>query len=152
MLIRLADLAETESFAARLCQYLNKGDLIALHGELGVGKTVVARQIIRTLGARPNEEVSSPTFNLVLVYAFPHVTIWHFDLYRINAPEETWELGLEDALAEGIALVEWPERLGDYLPDDRIDIALRYDGTGRSAEVVGRGACADRVAAWQLAA
>lgn len=152
MLIRLADLAETQAFAARLGQYLEKGDLVALHGEVGVGKTVVARQIIRTLGARPNEEVASPTFNLVLVYAFPHVNIWHFDLYRINAPEETWELGLEDALAEGIGLVEWPERLGDYLPDDRVDILLRYDGSGRAVEVEGRGAFADRVAAWRLTA
>lgn len=149
MHVRLADLAATETFAAYLGRHLRKGDLVALHGDLGVGKTALARQIIRTLGDRPDEEVASPTFNLVLVYAFPQITIWHFDLYRIGAPEEIWELGLEDALAEGIALVEWPERMGSLLPVDRIDIALKYDGTGRIAEVFGLGACADRVATWR---
>jgi len=152
MHVRLADLGATEAFAAHLCQYLCQGDLVALQGELGVGKTAVARQIIRTLAERPGEEVASPTFNLVLIYAFPRVTIWHFDLYRIGAPEETWELGLEDALAEGIALVEWPDRLGPYLPEDRIDIDLTYDGPGRIAEVVGRGALEERVRAWEAPA
>ena len=152
MHVRLADLGATEAFAAHLCQYLRHGDLVALQGELGVGKTAIARQIIRTLSERPGEEVASPTFNLVLIYAFPRVTIWHFDLYRIKAPEETWEIGLEDALAEGIALVEWPNRLGPYLPEDRIDIGLTYDGTGRTAEVVGRGAFKDRVRGWQAPA
>ncbi|NQV81267.1 MAG: tRNA (adenosine(37)-N6)-threonylcarbamoyltransferase complex ATPase subunit type 1 TsaE, partial [Alphaproteobacteria bacterium] len=76
-----------------------------------------------------------------------HMIIWHFDLYRINAPEETWELGLEDALAEGIALVEWPERLGQYLPEDRIDVVLSYEGSGRVAEITGRGAHKDRIEA-----
>ncbi|CAN0542943.1 unnamed protein product [Laminaria digitata] len=149
MHVRLADLAATEAFAAALARHLQQGDLVALHGELGVGKTAIARQIIRTMGDRPDEEVASPTFNLVLVYAFPQMTVWHFDLYRIDAPEETWELGLEDALAEGIALVEWPDRLGSYLPEDRIDIVLSYDGTGRVADVTGCGACADRVAEWR---
>lgn len=152
MHVRLADLGATEAFAAHLCQHLRQGDLVALQGELGVGKTAVARQIIRTLAERPGEEVASPTFNLVLIYAFPRVTIWHFDLYRIGAPEETWELGLEDALAEGIALVEWPDRLGPYLPEDRIDIDLTYDEPGRSVEVVGRGAFEERVRAWQAPA
>ena len=149
MHVRLADHAATEAFATHLCQYLRQGDLITFEGELGVGKTTVARQIIRTLSERPTEEVPSPTFNLVLIYAFPRLTIWHFDLYRIEAPEETWEIGLEDALAEGIALVEWPDRLGSYLPEDRIDIGLTYDGGGRAAEVTGRGTLEDRVSAWQ---
>ena len=152
MHVRLADHTATEAFAAHLCQYLRQGDLVTFEGELGVGKTAVARQIIRTLSERPAEEVASPTFNLVLIYAFPHITIWHFDLYRIEAPEETWEIGLEDALAEGIALVEWPDRLGSYLPEDRIDIGLTYDGPGRAAEVIGRGAFKDRVRAWQAPA
>jgi tRNA threonylcarbamoyl adenosine modification protein YjeE len=150
MHVRLANLAATEAFATHLCQFLRQGDLVALHGELGAGKTAIARQIIRTLAVRPDEEVASPTFNLVLVYAFPGVTIWHFDLYRIGTPEETWELGLEDALAEGIALVEWPDRLGPYLPEDRIDISLTYDGPGRTADVVGQGAFESRVRGWQV--
>jgi tRNA threonylcarbamoyladenosine biosynthesis protein TsaE len=124
---------------------LRRGDFVALRGELGVGKTVVARQVIRTIAGSPTEEVASPTFNLVLVYGYPHMIVWHFDLYRIRSPEETWELGLEDALAEGIALVEWPDRLGPYLPDDRIDIALHHDGDGRMVEISGSGALANRV-------
>ncbi|MDA1058755.1 MAG: tRNA (adenosine(37)-N6)-threonylcarbamoyltransferase complex ATPase subunit type 1 TsaE [Proteobacteria bacterium] len=147
MQVRLADLVATDAFAARLSRSLRKGDFVALRGELGVGKTVVARQIIRTIGGVPAEEVASPTFNLVLIYGYPHMIIWHFDLYRINAPEETWELGLEDALAEGIALVEWPERLGQYLPEDRIDVVLSYEGSGRVAKITGRGAHKDRIEA-----
>ncbi len=126
---------------------MRRGDFVALRGELGVGKTVVARQVIRTIAGSPTEEIASPTFNLVLVYGYPHMIVWHFDLYRINAPEETWELGLEDALAEGVALVEWPERLGPYLPEDRIDIVLRYDGAGRVAEISGSGVQTGRVEA-----
>jgi len=148
--LRLPTLDATCGFAAALAGCLQTGDFVGLSGDLGVGKTVIAREIIRVLSGRADEEVASPTFNLVLVYSYPQVSIWHFDLYRIGAPEETFELGLEDALAEGIALVEWPERLGTLLPDDRFDIALKHDGDGRLVDVSAAGAAQARLAALDL--
>lgn len=150
MRCRLATLDATNAFAAAIAPHLAVGDFVGLSGELGTGKTAIARQIIRTLAARPGEDVASPTFNLVLVYSYPQISVWHFDLYRIEKPEETFELGLEDALAEGIALVEWPSRLGPYLPEDRLDIDLRHDGEGRIAEIGAAGAMTARLAAIDL--
>jgi len=123
----LPDLTATQRLATTLARVAHKGDCIALYGDLGAGKTAFARHFIHAASGR-RDEVASPTFNLVLVYAYPVITIWHFDLYRLDAPEESFELGVEDALAEGIALIEWPERLGPYLPDDRLDIALTVTG------------------------
>ena len=98
--------------------------MIALRGPLGSGKTSFARAFIRALG-RGDEEVPSPTFTLVEIYANPpHPAIWHFDLYRLEATEEVYELGIEDAWAEGISLIEWPERIEALLPRERLDLAL----------------------------
>lgn len=152
MRCRLANLDATNAFATAIALHLAAGDFVGLSGELGTGKTAIARQIIRTLAARPDEDVASPTFNLVLVYSYPQITVWHFDLYRIERPEETFELGLEDALAEGVALVEWPARLGPYLPADRLDITLEHDGEARVAEVGAAGAMTARLGAIDLSA
>ncbi len=95
-----------------------------------MGKTEFARAFIRRL-AGADEEVPSPTFTLVQSYETPAGTIWHFDLYRLTRPEDVWELGFEDALADGIILIEWPERLGSALPARRLDLTLR---PGASAE------------------
>src|SRR3546814_19631395 len=87
----------------------------ALPISLGTGKTCFARARIRQL-AGPGTEVPSPTFNLVLTYDIDGVTLWHFDLYRIDDPRALDELGLDDALADGISLIEWPDRLGTATP------------------------------------
>jgi tRNA threonylcarbamoyladenosine biosynthesis protein TsaE len=136
----ITDFGRMAALARAVAGQAQTGDFIGLIGELGSGKTAFAREFIRALGG-PGEEVPSPTFNLVLVYAFPGVTIWHFDLYRLQAPEETVELGLEDALAEGISLVEWPDRFGYFMPDERLDIEFRYslDGGERVAVLTGYG-------------
>lgn len=136
----ITDLGRMAALARAVAGQAQTGDFIGLIGELGSGKTAFAREFIRDLGG-PDEEVPSPTFNLVLVYAFPGVTIWHFDLYRLRAPEETVELGLEDALAEGISLVEWPDRFGYFMPDERLDIEFRHpsDGGSRTAVLTGYG-------------
>ncbi len=134
-----------------MAEHLKTGDFVGLSGDLGTGKTVIAREIIRTISGHADEEVASPTFNLVLVYSYPHMSIWHFDLYRIRSPEETFELGLEDALAEGIALVEWPDRLGDLFPGDRFDIHLEHDDTARTAMLTAVGSCVDRLSESRMA-
>ncbi|WP_421725159.1 tRNA (adenosine(37)-N6)-threonylcarbamoyltransferase complex ATPase subunit type 1 TsaE [Bauldia sp.] len=133
--ITLADEAATIIFAEDLAARLMPGDLIALGGGLGVGKTTLARTVIRSLADDPGLEVPSPTFTLAQHYADGRVPVIHFDLYRLASPDELTELGFEEALAEGAVLVEWPERAD--LPDDRLDIALEIAGDGRRATVSG---------------
>ncbi|MGH7126038.1 MAG: tRNA (adenosine(37)-N6)-threonylcarbamoyltransferase complex ATPase subunit type 1 TsaE [Stellaceae bacterium] len=117
--------SETSGLAARLARVTRAGDVIALRGELGSGKTTFARGFIRARG-RGDEEVPSPTFTLVEVYEFPDdgPAVWHFDLYRLAKSEDVYELGFEEALGGAILLIEWPERLGSLLPRERLDVAL----------------------------
>jgi tRNA threonylcarbamoyladenosine biosynthesis protein TsaE len=122
--IELPDEAATAAFAARLAAVAAAGDIIALKGDLGAGKTSFARAFIRALGS--GEAVPSPTFTLVQVYDLPPAPIWHFDMYRLNSPDEAWELGIEDAFGEAISLIEWPERLGSLLPRRRLEITLLF--------------------------
>ena len=122
--IDLPDEAATAAFAARISALAATGDIIALKGDLGAGKTTFARGFIRARGG--TEEVPSPTFTLVQLYALGSVVVWHFDLYRLKFPEEAWELGIEDAFSEGISLIEWPERLGPLLPPRRLEIELLF--------------------------
>jgi len=115
------DLARLDILASRIALSFKSGDVIALAGPLGAGKTTFARALITHLGSEG--EVPSPTFALMQRYETPRLTICHCDFYRIE-PEELDELGLDDALAEGALLIEWPERAGDWLPPDRLDIAF----------------------------
>ncbi|MEQ1781476.1 MAG: tRNA (adenosine(37)-N6)-threonylcarbamoyltransferase complex ATPase subunit type 1 TsaE, partial [Hyphomonadaceae bacterium] len=105
-----------------------------LTGFLGAGKTTLARALIRRL-AGPETEVPSPTFTLVQTYPTDPFPIWHFDLYRLEDPGEARELGLEEAV-DGLAVIEWPERLGRYLPHARLEVQLSFDGAGRIARLV----------------
>ncbi len=106
----------TEALGATLAARLKPGDVVGLKGDLGAGKTTLARAIIRAAAADPELIVPSPTFTLVEVYDTPRGSYWHFDLYRLDEPQQVYELGWEEALAEGIVLLEWPERLGRLLP------------------------------------
>lgn len=128
--------AATAALAARLARIARAGDVIALMGELGTGKTNFARAFIRTL-RDADEEVPSPTFTLVQVYdgGGDAPAIWHFDLYRIKQPEDVFELGFEEAVATGIVLIEWPERLGSLLPRQRLQVRLA-PGTSKRARRV----------------
>jgi len=121
--IDLPDKAATGRLAALLARDARRGDLIALRGALGSGKTTFARAFIRARG-HDGEDVPSPTFTLVEIYD-GDPPIWHFDLYRLEKPEEALELGLEEALGDGICLVEWPERIATMLPPDRLDLGLQ---------------------------
>jgi tRNA threonylcarbamoyladenosine biosynthesis protein TsaE len=123
-IVELPDENATAALAARLAALARPGDVIALCGELGAGKTSFARAFIRARGG--DETVPSPTFTLVQLYELPDGAIWHFDLYRLRLAEEAWELGIEDAFRDGISLIEWPERLGALLPQRRLAIALDF--------------------------
>jgi tRNA threonylcarbamoyl adenosine modification protein YjeE len=130
--MNLADEVATEGLGWTLAQRLKPRDVVALSGELGAGKTTLARSIVRAAASDPYLEVPSPTFTLVEVYETKRGTIWHFDLYRLETPEQIFELGWEEALANGIVLIEWPERLGDLLPK-HLGVTLEIDGDGRRA-------------------
>lgn len=133
-MIDLADERATLALGARLAGAAVRGDIFALAGDLGAGKTTLARGFIRAL-TTPEEEVPSPTFTLVQTYDTPKGMVWHFDLYRLEDPEEAWELGIEEAFADGISLVEWPERLGALLPARRRAVRLELAGAGRRARI-----------------
>ena len=121
----LADAAETEAIGAAIAARLRPGDIVALEGALGMGKTTLARGLLAALGFVG--EVPSPTFAIVQPYAPPDVRlpVWHVDLYRLEDAGETEELGLEEALEEGALLVEWPDRLGAYLLGKALRLSLR---------------------------
>jgi len=142
----LPDLAATQRLGAALAALLRVGDVVALWGDLGAGKTTLARAILRALGYAG--EVPSPTFTLVQVYELSPAAVWHFDLYRLDHPDDVSELGFDEARADAISLIEWPERLGPLLPADRLDIVLSYtdDAAGRRALLRGHGSWRARLA------
>ncbi len=135
--------SDTEALGAAVARVLESGDVVCLWGPLGAGKTTLARGLIHALMG-PNEETPSPTFTLVQTYDGPQFPVAHLDLYRLSGPEEMRELGLEEALEEGAAVIEWPERLGDRLPPDRLDIRLGIGPKGRLAELERHGRWKDR--------
>jgi hypothetical protein len=127
------DLVQLDSFAGRLALVLKAGDVIALSGPLGAGKTTFARALVTRLGGEG--EVPSPTFALMQRYETPRLTLTHCDFYRLE-PSELDELGLDDAVSEGVVLIEWPERAERWLPDDRLDIAMDETATPDTRRLV----------------
>ena len=136
---------DPEALGRRLAPLLRPGEAICLSGGLGAGKSCLARALIRAL-TTPEEDAPSPTFTLVQTYAGPDFEIAHFDLYRLEDPDEAWEIGLEEALIQGAALIEWPERLEGRLPANRLDLELSMEGEGRAARLAGFGTWKERVA------
>jgi N-acetylmuramate 1-kinase len=103
---------------------LEPGDLITLSGDLGAGKTTLARALIRHLAGDPTVEVPSPTFTLMQTYDLPRFALVHADLYRVTGASELTELGFEDLPSGAVTLLEWPDRAAGFLPTDRLDIAI----------------------------
>jgi tRNA threonylcarbamoyladenosine biosynthesis protein TsaE len=149
--IELPDVAATEAFGRRLAKALRRGDVVALKGGLGAGKTTLARAIVAGLSSVP-EDVPSPTFTLVQTYPVMledgPAELWHFDLYRLGRPEQVYELGIEEALAEGVSLIEWPELAAGLLPREKVlSIELQITtGQARRARIEGGAAWRDRLA------
>jgi len=126
--IHLADAEATASLASVLAQNVQSGDTVLLLGEVGAGKTHFARSFIKSL-LTVDEDVPSPTFTLVQTYDTAVGEVWHSDLYRLSAEQEIEELGLFDAMAEAVCLIEWPDRLGSYTPTDALHIELTPSST-----------------------
>jgi len=147
MTLTLDDAGATARLGAAIAPLLEPGEAVLLYGPLGMGKSTLARGLIRAL-TRPDEDVPSPTFTLVQFYE-SEPTVAHFDLYRLTRAEEAAEIGLDEALDEGCAVIEWPERLGDdpsaWLGPDRLSIRLQEQGAGRVATVSGVGAWESRL-------
>ncbi len=120
--------AETRALAARLGNELSPGSVIAMHGQLGAGKTCFVTGLARALGV--TQPVTSPTFTVINEYA-ARLPLYHMDLYRIGDPDELWALGFDDYLSpDGITVIEWPERAGDLLPPQTINVQIEVQDTG----------------------
>ena len=143
--VDLADEAATARLAEDLAMKLAPGDVIALEGDLGAGKTTLARALIRAIADDAALEVPSPTFTLVQTYP-GRVAIAHFDLYRLGGPDELDEIGFDEALETSAALVEWPERATGRLPAEALAVQLSIAGDGRRAQLTGGGTWPDRLA------
>ncbi|MFC0217635.1 tRNA (adenosine(37)-N6)-threonylcarbamoyltransferase complex ATPase subunit type 1 TsaE [Pseudochelatococcus lubricantis] len=123
--VRLGDEAATEHLARVLADESQPGDLITLSGDLGAGKTTFARAFVRAFAGDPGLEVPSPTFTLMQLYETARGNVVHADLYRISDPLELDNLGWDEAIEDAVVLVEWPDRAGEYLTADRLDVNLR---------------------------
>jgi tRNA threonylcarbamoyladenosine biosynthesis protein TsaE len=134
--VSLPDEPATARLGGAIAPLLRAGDILALSGPLGAGKTTIARAIISRLTGRT--EAPSPTFTLVETYETDAFTLSHFDLYRLEKAGDVWELGFEEAL-DGVSLIEWPERIEGLLPASTLVIRLTMDGSGRRALVRGDG-------------
>ena len=135
--VTLSDETATAALGARIARGLEPGDAVLLKGELGAGKTTLARAILRALGVEGH--VPSPTFTLVQAYQAEGLAVFHYDLYRIESPRELAELGLDDALDDGVLLVEWPERgFPQRLAADALTVTLTQDSAStREAHISG---------------
>jgi tRNA threonylcarbamoyl adenosine modification protein YjeE len=148
--VALVDEEATRTLARDVASWLKAGDLLTLSGELGAGKTTFARALIRLLCADPDLDVPSPTFTLMQIYETATYPIIHADLFRISNPRDIAELGWEEASEGALVLVEWPDRAGEFLAADRLDIAFRLDSqkgaSQRIVQLTGIGAFAERLA------
>lgn len=124
MIFNNLDIHQLALLAQQVATRLAPGISVCLWGDLGAGKTTFVRHLLRTLDSSI-KEVPSPTFTLIQQYTTLIGEVWHCDFYRLKHPEEIFELGVEEAFYADICLIEWPEKIGPYLPKNRIDIAFK---------------------------
>ena len=123
--IEIADINEMKSFANKIAKLIKPKDIICLRGNLGAGKTTFCQFLIKSILGK-DIEVTSPTFNLLHVYDGKEFSIWHFDLYRLKSREEIYEIGIEEALIDGVTIIEWPEIIIDILPKKMLDLSISF--------------------------
>jgi len=147
--VALPDEHATRRLAIDIANTVEPGDLVTLSGDLGAGKTTLARTLIRYLADDPALEVPSPTFTLMQLYELPQFPLVHVDLYRLSGPAELAELGFDDLPERAVVLLEWPDRVDHLLPPDRFDVSLtlapKLKLEFRHARITGYGALAPRV-------
>jgi tRNA threonylcarbamoyladenosine biosynthesis protein TsaE len=114
---------DTKNLAIKIANTIKKGSIITFSGDLGSGKTFLCRQIIKNLCGQ-NTKVISPTFNLLQIYQAEDFEIYHYDLYRLKHLEEIYELGIEEAFADHVCLIEWPFIINNILPKDTVSIKI----------------------------
>ena len=123
------------SLGAKLAAQLCAGQTVALTGGLGAGKTTLARGMIQSLLGEI--DVPSPTYTLIQTYECRDFELWHCDMYRLERPEDGYELGLEDAFEDAVCLIEWPDKLGALFPEDALSIHIDFEGEGRKVSLTG---------------
>lgn len=129
---------ETENIGKKLSKVLTLGSVVALYGDLGAGKTAFARGIARGLGVQG--VVASPTFTIMHSYEEGRLPLYHYDVYRLSSPDEVLETGWEEvAYGDGVTVVEWAKKIAPFLPVNRLDVVLSYDGEGRQIEFIPKG-------------
>ena len=141
--MELKSLEDTKNFSENISKIINKGDIIFLYGEIGVGKTTFVRNIINHLQSKnkiKNSDVLSPTFNIVYDYNIGNLKILHYDLYRVKNHNDISQLGMFETSDDHIKIIEWPELI-KYKPKDRIDILFKYSKLieSRKVKIVGFG-------------
>ena len=135
----LVDSAATEALGRLLGRHLKDGDVLCLSGDLGAGKTLLSRGVATSLGVDP-DAVTSPTFAIMNVYEGRELEVRHFDLYRLNRPEELEDIGFEEyAGGDGVTLIEWAELFREQLPEEYLQVVLRHEGAGRRAVLEAHG-------------
>lgn len=134
LILQLTDETATLALGEKIANILHPGLIVFLNGDLGAGKTTLTRGILRAMGYQG--KVKSPTYNLVEIYKFSGLYLYHFDFYRFNDPTEWEEAGFRDYFnAETICLIEWPEKADRLLPDADIDIKFKFNDLGREIKI-----------------
>ena len=135
MKVLLNNVGDTIKLGKKIAKIAKKDEIICLKGDLGTGKTTLARSFIKYL--TNSNKVLSPTFPMLLTYEYEDNIIWHYDMYRLKQPGDVWNLSLEDALNNGIIIIEWPEIIEHLLPKKKIEIIIKdLTNNARSAEII----------------